>query len=71
MNYLWEDEFPLGEALQAYIKRGMPYLKPDGLFTVILSRDRGDDVLARLQGSKRYRVLKQDTMFLLTRIQTH
>jgi hypothetical protein len=59
LNYIWEEDIPLLDATIAYIKRSMPYLKPKGAL-VILYEHIQNDLIERLQGSKKYRIdLKQ------------
>ncbi|MBP6941642.1 MAG: hypothetical protein KBB65_07705, partial [Syntrophorhabdaceae bacterium] len=64
LQYIWEENYPLAEATKAYVKRGMPYLKPGGRMVIIL--DTFDDNLAgELKRSSRYEADVQDGMILL------
>lgn len=66
LNYIWEEEIPLGEATKAYIKKGMPYLKNDGKFVILLD-EHLDDLLSELQKSKRYAVEASKGFLVLTK----
>ena len=66
MNYSWEDEIPVGEATKAFIKKGMPFLKQDGKFVVLLD-DEEEVLLSDLQKSKKYAVKAKKNLFILTK----
>jgi len=64
LQYIWEENYPLAEATKAYVKRGMPYLKPGGRMVIIV--DNPDNNLAgELQRSTRYETDVQDGMIVL------
>jgi hypothetical protein len=50
--YLWEEPVPAGEAVKAYIKRAMAFLKPEG--KVLLAAHLSDDLVVDLKRSKRF-----------------
>ncbi len=54
LTYLWEDDFPVEDALKAYIKRGMAYLRNEGTFLIIPESDDGEALVQKLQTSKKY-----------------
>jgi hypothetical protein len=66
LNYSWEDEIPVGEATKAFIKKGMPFLKQDGKFVVLLD-DEEEVLLSDLQKSKKYAVKAKKNLFILTK----
>jgi len=53
LQYIWEENYPLAEATKAYVKRGMPYLKPGGRMVIIVDNP-GDDLMGELRKSTRY-----------------
>jgi hypothetical protein len=65
--YLWEDDFPAEEALKAYVKRGMAYLRPEGTFLVIPEADEGEVLAQKLQGSKKFDVRPAGKLVAITR----
>jgi len=66
LNYSWEDEIPVGEATKAFIKKGMPFLKQDGKFVVLLD-DEEEVLLSDIQKSKKYAVKAKKNLFILTK----
>lgn len=66
LNYSWEDEIPIGEATKAFIKKGMPFLKQDGKFIVLIDEEE-ENLLSDLQKSKKYAVESKKGLFILTK----
>lgn len=63
---IWEDPIPVADMAKAYIKRGMTYLKPNGI--MVLNLDRPDEHLAaELALSKRYETLSDRNIILLSK----
>jgi len=62
----WEDPVPAADVTKAYIKRGMTYLKPNGIMVFILDRpDPG--LIGELSRSKRYEIFAENNIILLSR----
>ncbi len=66
LTHIWEDTFPLSEVTKAYIKRGMTYLKPEGVMVIILEKT-DSELLKDLSGSKRYETQAHENMIILTK----
>lgn len=66
LNYSWEDDLPLGDATKAFIKKGMPFLKQDGRFIVLLDED-SEVLLSDLRKSKKYAVEPKKGLLILTK----
>lgn len=64
LTHIWEDAFPLPEVTKAYIKRGMTYLKPEGLMVLILEKP-DNDLFRELSRSKRFETQAHENMILL------
>ncbi|OPY01036.1 MAG: hypothetical protein A4E61_01799 [Syntrophorhabdus sp. PtaB.Bin184] len=64
LTHIWEDAFPLPEVTKAHIKRGMTYLKPEGVMVLILDRP-DENLLTELSRSKRYDTRGEENLILL------
>lgn len=65
LQYLWEDEAPITEITRAYIKRGMYYLKTNGVMVILLEDSIADTILHDAGPSKRYEAEKRKGCLLL------
>jgi hypothetical protein len=52
LTYLWEEQVPEGDAVKAFVKRAMAFLKPEG--TVVVAGRFSPGLLADLKKSRRF-----------------
>ena len=63
---VWEEPIPVADAMKAYIKRGMTYLKPKGTMVFVLDRpDR--TLIEELSRSKKYETSVAQNLVLLSK----
>jgi hypothetical protein len=65
-SYLWEEDVPLLQATNAYIKRALAYLKSDGKI-VLKAGDAEEELKTELRKSKRFAVDVKDGSIVLVR----
>jgi hypothetical protein len=65
-SYLWEEDVPILQATNAYIKRALAYLKQDGKL-VLKAGDAEEELKTEFKKSKRFAVDAKDGSIVLVR----